>query len=255
MMSKMWLASILASVNVLVAAGAEPQAGRPAPAKREAAATLPVLGPGLHTATLERAGAPPIRYTISVPEGPAPAGGAPLVLALHYGGEVTPFYGKDIVESLVEPALRDLKAVIVAPDSQAGAWDSPANARAVPLLIESVAASYKTDRKKLVVTGFSMGGEGSWSFAGKYPGRFAAAVPVAGEPPTSLAGWRTPVFAVHGSKDEIMSLAATRKGIEALQAAKVDARLVVLDGLTHYQTEKYVAGLRQAVPWLQAILK
>ena len=46
------------------------------------------------------------------------------------------------------------------------------------------------DKAKVVVTGYSMGGAGTWHFAEKYPERFSAAIPVAGRPPASAQGWK-----------------------------------------------------------------
>ena len=74
-------------------------------------------------------------------------------------------------------------AIIVAPDSIRGDWNTAENERGVNLLLDSVLASlasYSIDTKKIVVTGFSMGGTGTWHFAQKYPQRFSAAVPLAG---------------------------------------------------------------------------
>ena len=74
----------------------------------------PADGPGVHQLTLPLTGGRELRYTLLVPEG---GGTRPLVLALHYGGEVTPFYGRGILELLVAPALAELGAVIAAPET------------------------------------------------------------------------------------------------------------------------------------------
>ena len=48
---------------------------------------------------------------------------------------------------------------------------------------------HAVDMKRIAVTGFSVGGTGSWHFAAKYPERFSAAIPVAGRPPTYTKPW------------------------------------------------------------------
>src|SRR5882762_2814346 len=49
------------------------------------------LAPGLHSETVQRADGRTLRYTISVPVDDAKTVGAPLIVMLHYGGEVAPF--------------------------------------------------------------------------------------------------------------------------------------------------------------------
>ena len=67
-----------------------------------------------------------LHYTLSLPEGYDRSKSWPLVLALHYAGQVTPWYGRGVLEVLVEPALRDLQPIIVAPDARHGTWGSEA---------------------------------------------------------------------------------------------------------------------------------
>jgi len=75
---------------------------------------VPLLSTGVHSQTLQRAGAPPIHYAISIPPGYSPSARVPLVLALHFAADPTDA-GKDVLEILVRPALSDLGAIIVAP--------------------------------------------------------------------------------------------------------------------------------------------
>ena len=109
--------------------------------------------------------------------------------------------------------------------------------------------------KKIVVTGFSMGGRGTWFFAGKYPQRFSAAIPVAGIPPASAAGWRMPVLAIHSRNDEVAPIAPTEQRIKELEKLGVHAQLITLSGITHFQTYRFVDGMKRAVPWLKELWK
>ena len=61
-----------------------------------------------------------------------------------------------MVEILIGPALAELGAIIVAPDSMRDDWSSPENESAVNALLDMVLASYSVDTKKIAVTGFSM---------------------------------------------------------------------------------------------------
>jgi len=201
---------------------------------------------------LRRAGEPAIRYAISIPQNYSPSTRVPLVLALHYGGNPTGA-GRGVPEILVRPALAELGAIIVAPDSLAGGWDSAANERAVNLLLDTVLASYSIDARKILVTGFSMGGSGAWHFASEYPERFSAAVPVAGTPPGSIEGWCLPVLAIHSRNDEVVPIGPTETRIAELRKSGARAELITLAGITHYETSRFVEGLRRAAPWLKEI--
>lgn len=229
------------SLGVLAVASLEGQTAAPVPAR----------GPGVHIGTLP-VGNFAMRYVISVPKEYSESKPVPLVVALHYGGR-TNGAAQGLMLQLVQPALGDLGAVIVAPESLGGAWNTANNEQAILSLIDAVQATYKIDPRRMAVTGFSMGGTGTWSFVAKHPDRFSAAVPVAGTPPSSLGQWKTPVLAVHSRNDEVVPIAATEAGIRELQKAGVRAELIVLTGISHYETSRFADGLRRAVPWLRQI--
>jgi predicted peptidase len=217
----------------------------------------PALTPGLHNLELRRADEPAIRYAISIPRNYSPSTPVPLILALHFGvrGGDAAGAGGDLVQILVGPALAELGAIIVAPDSVRGDWSSPENEKAVNALLDMVLAKYSIDRKRVVVTGFSMGGTGSWHFAEKFPERFSAAIPAAGRPPASASGWRLPVLAIHSRDDQVVPFDPTEARIAELQKAGVNAKLIPLTGITHYETYRFKDALRQAVPWLREVWK
>ena len=219
----------------------------------ETAAKLPVLSPGVHSQML-RGDGPILRYAISIPPGYSPAVRVPLVLALHFAGRPVGA-GLTVLQVLVRPALADLGAIIVAPDSLDGSWSNPQNERGVNTLLDAVLNTYSVDPRKVIVTGFSMGGSGTWHWANTFPERFSAAIPVAGRPTGSASAWRVPVFAVHSRDDEVMPIEPAEKRIEELKQLGKNAEMVVLTGITHYETGKYVDGLRRAVPWLKDLWK
>lgn len=214
---------------------------------------MPVQGPGIHSGVL-RAGQTSIPYSISIPEKYSPSRSVPLVLALHYGGNPNGA-AQRVLAILVKPALAELGAIIVAPESIKGDWSSAENERAVNALLDAVQASYVIDTKRIAVAGYSMGGSGAWFFAGKYPQRFSAAVAVAGMPPASMENWRTPVLAVHSRSDEVMPIGPTETRIRELQKAGVRAELIVLTGIPHSDPSRFLEGLRGAVPWLKETWK
>jgi predicted peptidase len=177
---------------------------------------------------------------------------APLVLALHYGGEVTPQLTMEFLESLVVPGLKKLGAVIVAPDCPGDGWTDEASERAVLALLDYAVRSWPVDRHRIVVTGYSLGGIGTWFLAARHPEIFSAAVPIAGRP-VADGELRVPVYAIHGRRDEVIGVEPTRRAIDALRAEGVDAQLVIVKGPTHYETRRFAGPLEGAVEWLRRL--
>jgi predicted peptidase len=207
--------------------------------------------PGLHRETLPLENGQVLRYALAAP--PREAGkGRPLVLALHYGGEVTPYYGMDFLRILVAPALRYLDAYIVAPDCPGQGWTDPASERAVLALLDHALQRWPVDPERVVVTGFSMGGVGTWFLAGRHPERFSAAVPVAGQP-VGEPDVRVPVFAVHSRQDEVVEAGPTVAAIVGLRNRGGTAELLLVEGPTHYRTREFVGPLSRAVAWLEQV--
>jgi predicted peptidase len=207
----------------------------------------------IHDEVLAQTGGPTIHYAISVPKG-YHGEPVPLILALHFGGDPEGA-GRAMLQILIQPALGELGAVIIAPDSLGGGWSTAVNDQGIKVLLAAVEKSYAIDQKKVIVTGFSMGGQGTWYWADKYPERFSAAVPVSGTPTPSAATWRLPVFAVHSRDDQVQPIGPTEQRIAELKKRGINAQMVVLNGIEHFETYKFVSGLRQAVPWIQEIWK
>jgi predicted peptidase len=192
-----------------------------------------------------------LRYGLYLPD-LKPGETAPLVLALHYGGKVTPYYGLQFLQLLVGPAFEELGAVIVAPDCPGEGWTDPRSERAVLALLDHARDRRPIDPERTVVTGFSLGGIGAWHLARRHPARFRAAVPVAGIP-TTAPGGDVPVYAIHGKLDEVIDVGPTREAIAELRERGVNAKLVIVRGLSHYQTARYAGALRRSIAWLRGV--
>ena len=102
--------------------------------------------PGYHDLLVDVDGAP-VAVTLHLPVTPR---AAPLVMALHYGGLPTGHYGRGLLEQLIVPAWQTLNAVFVAPVSQGGDWQSPANSRAVRSVLAQVETYYATAEREAI---------------------------------------------------------------------------------------------------------
>jgi dipeptidyl aminopeptidase/acylaminoacyl peptidase len=195
----------------------------------------------------------------AVYEPPAQPGSKPrpLLLALHYGGPVTPETGTEFAELLVLPALKGLGAVILAPNCPGRGWRDPVSEEALLALLAAAKKTRNIDDRRVVVLGFSMGGAGTYWLAARHPELFSAAIPVAGAPgPDDLeAGGRVPLFIIHGENDEVVPVGQAQAAFKALRKGPASVRLDIVPGLTHYQTAAYVPALYKAAGWLKGIWK
>jgi len=208
----------------------------------------------MHKETVALRGGKQLRYAISVPRDPTGNEKTALVVALHYGGQVTPFYGGDMIDELVAPALHDLGAVLVAPDSLGGDWTTAENEETVVWLTKTVLKAYAIDPKRVALTGYSMGAAGTWFIAGRHPDLFSAALPVSGPGGDSRVELsHTPLFVVHSAGDEIFPIARTRAFVQGLQGKGANVQWQELREPTHYQVTEFAPALAKAEPWLRAI--
>jgi len=196
-----------------------------------------------------------LKYFYSMPDREALQENMPLILALHYGGTVTATIGKDFLDGLVEPALKDLNAFIVSPNCPNNqGWTVPATVNALLALVDHVSSSYSIDVNKILVVGYSMGGFGTWHMAANHSNVFSAAIPMAATPinaDVQLLG-NVPVYAIIGSEDEVVSAQELENLVEDFQNQWKNVELHVVDGLTHYEVSRYVQPLSQSVPWIQS---
>ena len=193
------------------------------------------------------------RYTISIPAGYDTRQPTPLILSLHFGGAVTPFYGGQMLEILVLPALAELGAIFVAPDATSGGWDNVESEKNVLDLVRVIKANYAIDEARTLVTGFSMGGRGTWYMAARHPDLFRAAIPISARPEENAANvdWRIPLLVIHSVADEVIPFDPVETTVRALIDKGVRIEMIVVQGLTHFQTDLFVAPLKAALPWIR----
>lgn len=136
---------------------------------------------------------------------------------------------------------------------RAPAPDDPRPKEALVLVMELLASletRYPVDRRRLYLTGPSMGGFGAWLAYTRYPGRFAAIVPVCGGgDPGAVTPNATAVWAFHGEMDSQVPVSRAREMVSAIEAAGSSVRYSEYAGMGHNIAAKAYAepGL---VDWL-----
>lgn len=165
----------------------------------------------------------------------------PLVLFLHGSGE----RGTDLSKVAVHGPARLAKEgksfpfILVSPQCPDGQWWSAEDLMA---LLNDIQSKYRVDQNRIYITGLSMGGYGTWDLISKYPGVFAAAVPVCGggDPRMVRFAVKTPVWAFHGEKDNVVNPQESKDLVDALQKAGGTAKLTLYPEAGHDSwTETY----------------
>lgn len=207
---------------------------------------------GVHELTFRIPDFGEMLYAISIPEDYDPDEPRPLVLALHPGGERFPYYGSAFIQQVVRPAVAELDAIVVAPDCPTRAWTDPFADQAVMSLVGRILDEYAIDRRRILVTGFSLGGRGAWFMSARHPDLFTAAIPMAastGDERLESLG-AVPTYVIHSRDDEVVPFAPAERTVRTLEELGRPVTFEALRGLRHYEMGGYVDPLRRAVRWV-----
>jgi predicted peptidase len=161
----------------------------------------------------------------------------PAILFLHGSGERGDDGEKQTAVGLA-PAIRDGKidpqAIIVFPQCPDGQrWVGAAHKIPIAAL-DQAEREFSIDRRRVALTGMSMGGAGVWMLAAEFPNRWSAMAPVCGyihkppalsdaENPTSESYDefarrlpKIPIWIFHGADDTVVPVAESRGMASAL---------------------------------------
>ena len=159
----------------------------------------------------------------------AKGAGVPLILFLHGSGE----RGKDLekVKAWGAPAIAEkdpqFPFMVMSPQLPDGeSW----HALALKGLLDQVLVKYNVDRRRVYLTGLSLGKYGAWDLASRYPDYFAAVAPICGGGIAPAVGSMraVPTWVFHGKMDDAVPEQESARMVTALQAAGGDVRYTVL---------------------------
>ena len=196
------------------------------------------------------------KYVVFVPHDYKGDKPYPVILFLHGSGE-SKGGSKQPVEVGIGPAIKKQEKtfpfIVVIPQSQKRTWQakSPDADRAMAILAE-VEKKYKTDPKRVYLTGLSMGGFGTWSLAERYPKKWAAIVPICGggNPKAAAKIKDIPCWCFHGDADKAVKVDFSRKMIQALKdAGAKEVRYDEYKGVGHNSWDR-AYNTSELYPWL-----
>ena len=213
-----------------------------------------------------------VLYRFATPEKTEEGKTYPLVLFLHGSGE----RGTDNKAQLKNgaiPILRGAAAIdqptyLIAPQCPPGKWWAEpvegwlqlADAGgknplmdAILALMEETAKTYPIDRKRIYLTGLSMGGFGTYDMLVRSPETWAAALPVCGggDPKTVEKFKDVPIHIFHGDADTVVRPIASTLMHDALKKAGSKAELTLYPGVGHDSWTKTYSD-PEVIKWLFA---
>jgi len=186
-------------------------------------------------------------YRVYVPKGYRRRRKAcPLVVLLHgFGGDETGFIGDELT------ALADARGVmLLVVRGRGNTFYDGVGERDVFAALRRTRQRYNVDEARIYLMGVSMGGAGAWRLGVRHPDVFAAIVPICGwsdrrlwyprwfspsDAPRELPDWRrpllaradalshaarlvhTPVFILHGARDDVVTVEHSRRMFHKLR--------------------------------------
>ncbi len=145
-------------------------------------------------------------YAMYVPNKPMPAQGFGLVIAMHgLSANYNEFLGSHNASQLAD---RGTGSIFASPEGRGpdGSWQNYAEADVFDMW-NDIARHYHLNPAETDVTGYSMGGEGTYELGSRWPDLWARAFPIVG-PPTSAGSFKNfrniPVMAWYGQNDELV---------------------------------------------------
>lgn len=199
-----------------------------------------------------------IPYRMLMPKELNEQGKYPLVLFLHGHGE----RGDDNTKQLKHgsllfsnPANEDnFPAFVIFPQCEGDAWTEPYDERTfmpgAPIpkesneeklliaLIDDLVANYPIDAKRIYIMGISMGAIGTYDLVVRYPGKFAAAIPICGaiNPERLPIAKDVPFYIFQGADDRVVPILAGREAYRALKEAGANVKYREYYGADHEET-------------------
>jgi poly(3-hydroxybutyrate) depolymerase/prenyltransferase beta subunit len=211
--------------------------------------------PGFHVRTVKTEQGER-KYAVYVPEGYDGTRVFPVILFLHGAGD----RGEDGVRPAqmgIGPAIVNrpggVPALVVFPQARETWAAGSADSNAALAALSDVMTSYATDPQRVILTGLSMGGRGSWELASAHPERFAAVVPICGPGRLDRAAKlkELPVWSFCGDADRDATVLNMRSMVEALENMGAKARLTEYRGVGHNSWDRAYNDA-ELVDWMLA---
>lgn len=161
----------------------------------------------------------------------------PLIFSLHGVGECG-----DNIELVKKYGIHkvlkdkdDFPFVVVSPQCPKNEiWEMQFNL--LKELLDEIKNNYSIDEDRMYLTGFSLGGYGTWNFAILNPEIFSAIVPISGgaiSPKQALHLKNTPIWTAHGDMDTAVDFEESKRIVDYLKPHNSNIIFKVYEGAGH----------------------
>lgn len=196
-------------------------------------------------------------YVVFVPHDYDGKKEVPVILFLHGAGETKGDKSNQMPVNVgIGPAIRKREKTFpfltIIPQAETRGWAATTeNAKRALAMLDEVTKEYKTDAKRVYLTGLSMGGMGTWSIATAMPDKFAAIAPICGggDPKQAEKLKNLPIWAFHGDADASVPVARSRDMIEAVKKAGGSPKYTEYPKVGHNSWDK-AYGTDELYEWL-----
>ena len=179
-------------------------------------------------------------YTVFLPESFSKDTAYPLILSLHGAGERG--NGADELEKATDIGLGKyiklgqmrVNAIVFCPQCPKDRVWNQLIFDTRELLLK-IADEYGADKKKISVTGMSMGGCGTWEMGMQFPELFSALAPICG----GGMAWRTPalkgkpIWAFHGDADNVVAISNSMDMVNGARKNGADVKFTIFNNVMH----------------------
>jgi len=220
-------------------------------------------------------------YQVYVPANYSPSIMWPVIMYLH-GNQHQGEDGMRQTNAAFADSVREHRswfpAIVVFPQASTGNWWFAPDMQEMALAeLDQTVAEFHGDPSRMYLTGFSMGGTGSYCLA-YHHNRFAALLVVAGrveaganytakqqeidrkanafmatpDPFASLAASlkAVPIWILHGSADEVISVEQSRRLVAALKNQGVDVKYTEYPGVKHVEAAREAYFDEAVIEWM-----
>ncbi|MBD3580931.1 prolyl oligopeptidase family serine peptidase [Flavobacterium sp. D33] len=158
----------------------------------------------------------------------------PLMIFLHGSGES----GEDVDKVKVNgpPKLieqgKKFPMIVISPQAPKAEGFKP---EILKKMLDDLKSKYRVDADRVYLTGLSMGGFGTFEFAGRFPDEFAAIAPVCGggDPTKAYRLRHIPTWIFHGAKDDVVLPIESQRMADSLSRFSKNVRLTMYPEANH----------------------
>jgi predicted peptidase len=195
------------------------------------------------------------KFAVFVPFNYSASSRYPTIVFLHGLGETGSDGHKNLTVGLgpeIAKQADNFPFIVIFPQT-GGNWGGQVHDDLVMAAIQQTESKYAVDPDRIVLTGLSTGGYGTWAIGARHNDLFAALVPMCAYDDYADVSRlvHMPIWVFHNSADPFVSSGGSREMVKRLKAQGGDARITVYDAFGHdCWTQAYADP--ELFPWIAA---